>query len=120
MAIKTEFGGPDGRRGSTLASTTLKPFTPRTLQSLIMNYYFFFIFRTQIRWSFKPEFWIDHSVWVILMPHCSCSCRVVHSQSGRTYKTFHVTLIITALFASTFRKRWPVQFSSQCSKRLRI
>lgn len=30
-AINTEFGGPDGRRGKTLASTTRRPFIPRTL-----------------------------------------------------------------------------------------
>ena len=31
MATKTELGGPDGRLGNMLASTTLNPLTPRTL-----------------------------------------------------------------------------------------
>lgn len=74
MATKTEFGGPDGRRGSTLASTTLKPFTPRTLNliriiavEVKIPAIFVFILK------FKPELRINHCIWVVFVSHGSRS-----------------------------------------------
>lgn len=80
MATKTEFGGPDGRRGSTLASTTLKPFTPRTLNliriiavEVKISAIFVFILK------FKPELRINHCIWVVFVSHSSRSSWMVHS-----------------------------------------